>query len=55
MSSPIRVTVEDLETGVKKTREIPMDDYFLVTTGTATYSVQTYANGTHVITIKGRK
>lgn len=51
----IRVSVEDLETGDKDTADVPMNDYFLIATGTCTYSVQTYKNGTHVITVKGRR
>lgn len=51
----IRVTVEDLETGEKETRDVPSGDYFLVTTEPAHIAhINTFANGTHVITVKGR-
>jgi hypothetical protein len=51
----IRVTVEDTEAGTSQTREVPSNDYFLITTGTCyEASIQTYPMaGTHVITIKG--
>lgn len=51
----IRVTVRDLETGEEESAEI-MDDYILITAGSCYQShVTAHANGTHVITIKGRK
>lgn len=51
----LRVTVEDLETGEKATRDVPAGDYFMLTT-TPAYVAHTnvFKNGTHVITIKGR-
>ena len=51
----LRVTVEDLETGETQTRDVPPGDYFMLTTEPA-YVAHTnvFANGTHVITIKGR-
>lgn len=33
---------------------IPPGDYFIIVTEPATESVQAFANGTHVITVKGR-
>ncbi len=50
-----RITVEDLETGEKVTRDLPSGDYFLLTTEPAwTDGIQAFKNGTHVVTIKGR-
>lgn len=51
----LRVTVEDLETGEKQTVDVPSGDYFMLTTAPA-YVAHTnvFANGTHVVTIKGR-
>lgn len=51
----LRIIVEDLETGEKETREIPSGDYFMLTTQPAYVDgVQTFSNGTHIVTIKGR-
>lgn len=51
----IKVTVTDPETGDSETAEI-IDDYVITCAGSAYVdSVQTYANGTHVITVKGRR
>ncbi len=51
----IRITVEDLETGETETRDVPSGDYFLVTTEPAHVAhINTFANGTQVVTIKGR-
>lgn len=53
-STPIRVTIEDPETGDRETVEL-MDDYLIIQAGTCFVSgTQVYANGTHVITVKGR-
>ena len=51
----VRVTVEDLLTG--ETDEMTIwDDYVLITAGSCEQSsVQVFGNGTHVITVKGRK
>lgn len=51
----LRVTVEDLETGETQTVDVPAGDYFMLTT-TPAYVAHTnvFANGTHVITVKGR-
>lgn len=51
----IRVTAEDLETGDSQVQEI-RDDYCLVTAGTCFISnITAHANGTVVMTIKGRR
>ncbi len=51
----IRITVEYLETGETETRDVPFGDYFIVTTEPAHVAhINTFANGTHVITVKGR-
>ena len=50
----IRVAVTDLETGEVESVEL-WNDYFVVTAGSCHIShIQTHANGTHVLTIKGR-
>ena len=55
MSKGVKVTVEDLETGEIQSLEI-MDDYIIVVAGECYVSgTQVYANGTHQLTIKGRK
>lgn len=51
----IRVTVTDLDTGESDSRDID-NDYVLVNAGSAYLaSIQTYANGTHQLTVKGVK
>lgn len=51
----LRVTVEDLETGEKQSRDLPSGDYFMLTTEPAYVDgIQAFKNGTHVVTIKGR-
>lgn len=48
----VRVTVEDLETGERDSAEIE-DDYILTCVGSHYLDhVQTYANGTTILTIK---
>lgn len=55
MSSAIRVTVTDLETGESDTVEI-MDDYVLTTAGSCYLEhCQAFSKGTHILTIKGRR
>lgn len=57
MSTPeLRITVEDLVTGEKETRDIAADDYVIITTGKChVASKQIYpVKGTHVLTIKER-
>ena len=49
-----KVTAEDLELGDKQEQVVLPGDYFLMVTEPAYLDgIQTYANGTHVITIKG--
>jgi len=51
----IEVTVHDTETGRSDTTTLE-NNYLLVTEGTCEMThLQAYANGTHVITIKGRQ
>lgn len=52
----LRVTVEDLDTGDTETADVPLDDYLILTTGKCELThVQTYANGTHVLTVKNQR
>ena len=52
----LKITVQDAETGEELgSRELPDNDYFVIATGSCTYSVQAHGNGTHVVTFKGRK
>jgi hypothetical protein len=52
----ISVTVTDSETGQSETREVPEDDYFILCVGKCYVEyTQAYKNGTHQLTIKGRK
>lgn len=51
----IEVTVRDTETGDTETQTVE-DDYVVVCAGTCHLThTQTSANGTHVLTIKGRR
>lgn len=51
----IKVTVTDLDTGDTDEAMIS-DDYVITCAGDCyVHHVQAYANGTHVITVKGRK
>lgn len=50
----ITVKVLDHATGEEAEQYVPPGDYILLTTDPAEASFQTYANGTHVITVKGR-
>lgn len=52
---PLTVTVTDETGAVLGAQEVPEDDYFVLTTGSCTSSTQAHANGTHVVTFKGRK
>lgn len=53
--SGISVTIKDLGTGDTESAEIT-DDYIIVTAGTCHVAhIQSHANGTHVLTIKGRR
>ena len=52
----LRITVEDLETGEKESRDIPAGEYFILTTSPC-YVAHTDSypqKGTHILTIKGR-
>lgn len=51
----VRVTTEDLVTGHKESVELPAGEYLLTTTPPCEAHFQVYKNGTHVITIKGRR
>jgi hypothetical protein len=54
--SGLAIIVTDIETGeVVGEKIVPDNDYFVITTGSCTSSVQAYANGTHVVTFKGRE
>lgn len=54
-SKGIQVTCTDLDTGESETKVI-RDDYVLVCAGSCyRHHVQASANGTHVITVKGRR
>ena len=54
-SAPIKVIVVDPETGDFDETEIT-DDYVITVAGSCyIHHVAAYANGTHVVTIKGRK
>lgn len=54
--SGIMVTTRDLVTGDEQTIEIPADDYVLICAGRCyRHSVDAHANGTHVITVRGRR
>lgn len=57
MTAVVRITVEDLATGEKETKEVEDNDYFILTTGNCEVTnTQVYpAKGTHVLTIKGRE
>lgn len=51
----IRVTVEDLATGETETVEVK-DDYVILAAGSCDVAhVQAFANGTHILTVKGRR
>ena len=52
----LRVTVEDLETGEKETKDMPAGEYFILTTSPC-YVAHTSSypsKGTHIVTVKGR-
>ncbi len=51
----IRVTVEDLETGERDEKVVRAGDYLLLTVDPCyVHYTSAFANGTHVVTIKGR-
>lgn len=52
----LRVTAVDEQTGDEQTVTVPDGDYLLITTDPChVASVQAHGNGTHVITVKGRR
>lgn len=52
----LHVTVRDEQEGTVEEVRIPDGEYFLLTVGECyVASAQHHANGTHVLTIKGRK
>lgn len=51
----LRVTVEDLATGDIETIEVPMHEYLILVTGDARIDVQAHSNGTHQLTVRGRR
>lgn len=52
----VKVTVSDPDTGEMLREMVIDDDYSIVCAGRCHIAnVQTYSNGTHVLTIKGRK
>lgn len=52
----IKVTVSDPETGEVFEEQVIDNDYLLLCVGTAYLAnTQAHANGTHVLTLKGRK
>lgn len=56
MSAAIRVTVEDLATGDIEVAEVPLGEYLLLCTEPCWLAhTKAHANGTHVLTVKGRK
>lgn len=56
MSDAIKVTVSDPESGEVLGEQTIQDDYVIITAGSC-YVAHTnaHANGTHVLTLKGRK
>lgn len=52
----LTVTAVDNETGETNTVHVPDGDYLLICTNPCWLDgVQTHANGTHVLTVKGRQ
>lgn len=51
----LRVTVKDGKTGDTEIFHVAENDYWIIATGTCeVVNVTAHANGTHVLTIKGR-
>lgn len=48
------VTVRDEQTGDTDTTHVPDGDYLILVTDPARVHIQAHANGTHVLTVKGR-
>lgn len=56
MAVNVRVWDDEVETEAEgETVVVPEGDYFIIVTEPATETVTSFANGTHVITVKGRK
>ena len=56
MADPIKVTVSDPESGEVLGEQVIENDYVLIVAGSCYRDgVQAHANGTHVITVKGRQ
>ncbi len=52
----LQITVVDTETGETETKQLPDNEYVLICTGDCHLAhTNAFANGTHVLTIKGRK
>ena len=52
----VKVTVVDEQTGDREEAIVPDGDYLIICTAPAwVHHVQAHANGTHVLTVKGRK
>lgn len=52
----LRITVSDAETGEELDSKVIYDDYVLICAGSAHLAhTQAHANGTHVLTVKGRR
>lgn len=51
----VTITVRDDQTGEEETKQVPDGEYFILTTEPAYVAfTNTFKNGTHVITVKGR-
>lgn len=52
----VQVTARDVATGESGVKDVPLHDYFVLTTGDCHVDqVTSYSNGTVVLTIKGRR
>ncbi len=51
----VRVVVTDEQTGDTDEARVADGDYLMLATHPCTYTVVAHANGTHVITVKGRR
>lgn len=52
----LEITVRDTESGHSETATVPNNDYFIVCTGMCHVAgVTQHANGTHQLTVKGRR
>ena len=56
MSDPVKITVTDPATGEVLAEQVIDNDYAIVATGSCHVAhINAYANGTRVLTIKGRR